>query len=176
MGMLRLRFVGNRKVDPAAADVRYAILIERARDHAFLNFDGWKAGATPKDPPQPPAGWGPGFGKPGKAYLELLMMRDFTPIPQLLDEVYWLDLDVTNFPDDDYYVYFYSLTDGEMQYALLAPIVAGDDMSLSVRLRKQPILFSFNGNFTGLPGATGKVSVSGTSNLAIGLPKPAAAP
>ena len=173
MGMLRIRFIGNKNPDPTTADFQYAILIERARDHAFLNFKWFVPPTVPGQPYVYPPNWTPTFDGQPPYYLELLRMKNFVAIPDLLDEVWWLDLDVTKFTDDDYNVYFYSITDGEMQYSVLTPIIGGDDMSLAVRMKRYPVLTAFSGAVKGMPGVPvgTEVTITGRANVQLGLPK-----
>jgi hypothetical protein len=170
MGMLRLRFVADKVTDETVPDPRIAVLVERARDRTLLDFSGWTPARTPTDLPTPTSGWKAPFGKPGQAYIELLRLEDLGLAPGLLGQVYWIDIDATGFEDGDYYVYFYDLIGQEMQCSVLTSVVNGDDMSLAVRLKKSPVQFAINGNFSGLPGSTGKSNITGSANATLVAP------
>lgn len=167
MGMLRLRFVGNKQTTTVEPVPRYGVLIERPADHAFLDFSGFRAPTGPGLPARAPANWTPAFSaSPGLPLLEMARMGDMAQgqLRGYLGETYWADLDAGKFPDDDYYVYFYGITDGEMQFCVMVPVVSGSDMTLMTRQKLAPAYFSFSGKFTGLPGAAGPVAVNGSAN------------
>jgi hypothetical protein len=171
VGMLRLRLYGSKK--PGGVVPRYAVLIERVRDRTFLDFTGWTPTAGPSVGPRPPVGWLPKFvGTPAQPALEITALGPAAGIISYLDQAWWLDLDATNFTDDDYCFYFYDLVTDDIVYCYIVPVFAGDDTSLAVRFSRGGISgIGLGGIITGLPGPKDKTQVSLSANIRLGLPK-----